>query len=264
MSDNDKHVSQYATSATLTTRRGLYDTNVGVSLTDRLIEQLKLDMATSLLDVGCGYGADIATVIGRYPKLHCVGFDQSEAQINDAKIKTPSAIFFVADANNFQLDETFDRILVRHVLHLLPDPSAAIDNILRHCKPGGRVVFATHSTQSQPKFAAWRTWFKDKTGIGYSAPSDKLTLENNQDLFTKPGCKVEFIKAEETISLTDPEPYLAYIKGQKRWSREPSEIEMNELLEYVRNQIQTEIDEHGHFEDASINGIITLDHELAG
>ncbi|MEK7183362.1 MAG: hypothetical protein AAB776_01870, partial [Patescibacteria group bacterium] len=64
--------------------------------------------------------------------------------------------------------------------------------------------------------------------------------------------------------LTDPEPYLAYIKGQKRWSREPSEIEMNELLEYVRNQIQTEIDEHGHFEDASINGIITLDHELAG
>jgi len=60
------------------------------------------------------------------------------------------------------------------------------------------------------------------------------------------------------IHLTDPEPYLNAIKSQKRWSREPSEIEMNELLEHVRTQVQKEIDERGYFEDASINGIIVL------
>src|SRR5689334_17111815 len=100
MSDNDTHVSQYATSATLSARRGLYDTNIGISLTEHLIEQLRLATATSFLDAGCGYGADIATVTQRFPQLRAVGFDVSEGQIADARTKTPSAAFFVGDVRN--------------------------------------------------------------------------------------------------------------------------------------------------------------------
>jgi trans-aconitate methyltransferase len=259
MSDNDKHVSQYATSATLSTRRGLYDTNVGVSLTDRLDELLQLTTASSLLDVGCGYGADIATFAARYPHLKIVGFDQSEAQVNDAQKKTPGARVFVGDATTFELDQTFDRVLVRHVLHLVPDPAATLERILKHCNEHARAVIAIHSSRSQPKFTAWRSWFKDQPGIGYTAPSDKLTLEGHKDLFRVDGWKTEFIEAAEMIHLTDPEPYLAYIKGQKRWSREPSADELQMLLDYVRRNIENEVKHQGYFEDPSINGVIILE-----
>jgi trans-aconitate methyltransferase len=255
---SDKILGQYASSATLSTRRGLYDTNVGISLTERLEEQLQLATAESLLDAGCGYGADIANFASRHPHLRAVGFDLSEGQINDAKIKTPSAEFFVGDVMTFQLEQIHDRILMRHVLHLVPDPSAAINNILKHLKPGGRAVFAIHSQKTQPRFTGWRTWFKDHTGIGYSAPSDKLTIENNRDLFSRFNGKVEFIEAAEMISLVEAEPYLAYIKGQKRWSREPSADELELLLTHVRTEIENEIQNTGRFEDPSINGIVVL------
>lgn len=255
---SDKILGQYANSATLSTRRGLYDTNTGIPLTSRLKEQLHLDSAESLLDAGCGYGADIATFTTRHPKLTAVGFDLSEGQINDARAKTPSMEFFVGDVTTFQLNRTFDRILVRHVLHLVPDPSAAISNILRHLKPGGRAVFAIHSKKTQPKFTAWRGWFKEKTGIGYGAPGDKLTIENNRDVFANLGGNVEFIEAEETISLSDADPYIAYIKGQKRWDREPSAEELEALLTHVRSEIENEIQNNGKFEDSSINGLVTL------
>lgn len=256
---SDKFLDQYANSATLNTRRGLYDTNTGVPLTNRLEEQLQLDSAESLLDAGCGYGADIATFTARHPQLRAVGFDLSEGQIHDAQAKTPSAEFFVGDATTFQLDQTFDRILVRHVLHLVPNPSAAISNILNHLKPGGRAVFAIHSKKTQPKFTAWRNWFKEQSGIGYGAPSDKLTIENNRDLFVNLGSNVKFIEVEETISLRDANPYLAYIKGQKRWDREPSAKELESLLNHVRTEIENEIQTSGKFEDPSINGIVVLE-----
>lgn len=258
MSGNDQILNQYASSTTLSTRRGLYDTNVGVPLTDRLEELLQLQTAASLLDVGCGYGADIARFSSRHPHVYCCGFDQSAGQINDAKAKLPSADIFVGDAQTFELNKQFERVLVRHVLHLVPDPSAALDRILSHVSPSGHVVIAVHSAKSQPKFAAWRSWFYEQTGISYSAPSEKLTLENHAQVFMKPGWQTDFIEAQEMIHLTDPEPYLVYIKGQKRWSREPSETEITMLLEHARSEIENTITRQGFFEDPSINGIIVL------
>jgi len=177
MSDNDI-LNQYASSATLSTRRGLYDNNVGVSLTDRIDEQLQLEHASTLLDVGCGYGADITTFTQRYPNLKITGFDQSEAQVSDAKAATPSATIFVGDANSFELSEKFDRILVRHVLHLVPNPRAVLERVLKHCQSGGHIVIAVHSTQSQPHFMSWRSWFMTQTGISCALPNEKLSLEN--------------------------------------------------------------------------------------
>ena len=263
MSDSSELKSQYATSKTLNTRRGLYDTNIGVSLTDRLAQELQLDSAESFLDVGCGYGADIAKFTQLYPKLQATGFDPSEAQINDARSKTPGAKFLLGDLETIDLSDQFDRVLVRHVLHLTSDPVQALNRILTWVKPGGRVVFAIHSSKSQPKFAAWRKWFEDQTGISYSAPSDKLTLEKNRDLFEKPGYQTTFIEAVETISLTDAEPYLNYIKSQKRWSREPTPEELNDLYEHVRKSIDTEIKTRGTFEDLSINGIVVMESRPA-
>lgn len=259
MSDNNQILAQYATSAPLAARRGLYDTNVGVTLTDRLDEQLQLSSAKSLLDVGCGYGADVATFSKRHPQLQIVGLDQSEGQLRDAQNTTPSAKFILADAENFDLHEKFDRVLIRHVLHLVSSPSAVLERARAHCQPTGRMVVAMHSVKSQPKYRRWISRFKDQTGIDYSFPADTFAIENQTQLFQNDTWRVENFEALEMIHLTSPEPYLDYIKSQTRWSKQPSSQELSMLIEHVRRDIESDITQNGYFEDPSINGIVIVD-----
>ena len=259
MSDNNQILAQYATSAPLAARRGLYDTNIGVTLTDRLDEQLQLSSAKSLLDVGCGYGADVATFSKRYPQLQIVGLDQSEGQLCDAQNTTPSAKFVLADATNFELQTTFDRVLIRHVFHLVSDPSAMLKQILKHCHSGSRIAISLHSLKSQPKYRSWITWFKTVTGIDYTFPTDTFAFENRQAVFAQLPLTVQFLECEEKIHLRAAEPYLDYIKGQKRWSKQPSEAQLNMLIEHVRADIEDNIAQKGFFEDPSINGIVIVD-----
>jgi hypothetical protein len=108
-------------------------------------------------------------------------------------------------------------------------------------------------------YRRWISWFKDQTNIDYNFPSDTFAIENQTALFQNPEWHVEFLEALEMIHLTDPEPYLDYIKSQTRWSKQPSDEKMNMLIEHVRSEIETEIAQKGYFEDPSVNGIVTID-----
>jgi trans-aconitate methyltransferase len=259
MSDNNPILAQYATSAPLATRRGLYDTNVGVSLTNRIDEQLKLSSAKSLLDIGCGYGTDVAIFHSRYPHLKIVGIDQSEIQIHEARERSPETQFFVADANNFNLNQTFDRILIRHVLHLVSDPANIIKRAVHHAHSGSRIVISMHSVKSQPTYKTWLTWFKHQTGIDYTFQADTFAFENQHHLFNQLTDSIQLHEVSNKIHLTSPEPYLDYIRSQTRWSRQPSADELDMLLEHVRLEIEKDIAQYGYFEDPSVNGIVTID-----
>jgi trans-aconitate methyltransferase len=259
MSVNPDVLKQYNTADALTTRRSLYDCIVGPTLSEILARYLQLDKSKTLLDVGCGYGADIATFTAQYPGLQATGLDSSPKLIEDARTRAPGAVFHVADAANFALEEKYDRILVRHVLHLLDVPGAAITNILKYLNPSGRAVFVMHSTRSQPRYAEWLTWFLAQTGIDYISPSDAFTVDTHTHVFTQQPLKVTISDATQIMRMREPEPYLAYLKSQKRWSREPLEAEMTLLLSHVRQEIEKDIAEKGYFEDASINGIVVLE-----
>lgn len=213
----------------------------------------------SFLDVGCGFGADIEYFTQHYHHVEAVGIDQSAGQIEEAKTKILGATFLVADVSTFDLDRQFDRILVRHVLHLVDNPQRAIDNVLRHLKPGGRAVFVLHSTRSQPKLNAWLDWFEAQTGITFTSSSDAFTIDHDAQLFELPNYRTTVNDAVAHVHLDKPDPYLTYIEGQKRWSRTPTGEELAMLLQHVRSEIERDITVHGHFEDTSVNGIITLD-----
>jgi trans-aconitate methyltransferase len=178
--------------------------------------------------------------------------------IQRAQAETPLASFQVADITNLNLAERFDRILVKHVLHLTPKPIVALQHIIHHAQPNAIIVISVHSLKNQPKYTRWLDWFKQQTGLDYIPPSKKLSIENDEALFTSLGYNLSFTEVNERIHLTNPEPYLDYINSQKRWSRELTEAEKHLLLRYVRQEIESEIATQGYFEDWSINGVITL------
>ena len=86
-----------------------------------------------VLDIGCGTGAYLEEYSG--PSL---GID---ALISNVKICNEKGIrAIVADANTFVSNDTFDTVLLSHILEHLDQPQVVIKNAIRNTKPGGRII----------------------------------------------------------------------------------------------------------------------------
>ena len=108
--------------------------------------RLDLQPGNAVLDAGCGPGVDtfdLEELVGREGRV--VGVDASETMIAVARKRASQrdshAEFLVGDVRTLELQsETFD--LVRAVLLLLhvEDPDAAVREMVRVLRPGGRIV----------------------------------------------------------------------------------------------------------------------------
>lgn len=87
----------------------------------------------SVLDLGCGDGTYTAELKQSFPAVRFTGIDAAEAAIKAARVRFPAVDFQVADATRFETfpRDHFDLAIARGVLHHLPDPEAAVANLLR-------------------------------------------------------------------------------------------------------------------------------------
>jgi len=125
--------------------------------TRRLIEQEQADEASQVLrltgltagarvlDAGCGPGGIsemLAEVVGETGQV--LGIDLSEERIREARQRfqhRPTLRFQVADIHATGLpDGAFDYTWCQYVFQYLPRRRAALDELIRVTRPGGRVV----------------------------------------------------------------------------------------------------------------------------
>lgn len=96
-----------------------------------------------VLEVGTGEGEVLDRMRARYPAAHVIGLDLPDVEL---------AADVHGDAVQLPFpDDTFDLTLGIEVLEHLPDPAAALIEIARVTRPGGRVVL------SVPNEPLWRT-----------------------------------------------------------------------------------------------------------
>jgi len=107
-------------------------------------EWLNIPRGGVALDVGCGPGnvtAMLADAVG--PDGLALGLDISEPMLARAvrSSSKPQLGFMRADAQRLPLrDDTVDAIVSIAVLQLVPDPSAAVAEMARVLRPGGRLA----------------------------------------------------------------------------------------------------------------------------
>lgn len=98
-----------------------------------------------VLDVGCGTGS-LALLLAPHAK-HVHGFDLSHEMIRIARAKaanTSNVTFHVGDWSAMPFEpETLNGVCAYSLLHLLPDPAAALTRIFRVLQPGGFFVAST-------------------------------------------------------------------------------------------------------------------------
>jgi phosphatidylethanolamine/phosphatidyl-N-methylethanolamine N-methyltransferase len=172
-----------------------YDFFFGRVFVDReheIIEGLNLRPGNRVLEVGVGTGI----ALDAYPPYaHIVAIDPSLDMLKHAadRVKENSwghIELKQGDALNLDYpDNSFDVVTSFHVLTVVPDPYRMMSEMVRVCKPGGRIAITTHFQSEKAVLAFWSTIINPVTKLlGWSTrlragdvmKGHPITLERNE------------------------------------------------------------------------------------
>ncbi len=175
----------------------MYDSVFGRAFVDHeheVIETLNLRPSQRVLEVGVGTGISLDA----YPAyVHVAGVDPSADMLMQAVNKVrESGLNHVelrqGDALNLDFpDASFDYVCSFHVITVVPDPVRMMSEMVRVCKPGGRVVLVNHFASANPvlyllasianpvtKLLGWTTRLRVRDVLD----GQKIVVERNQRL----------------------------------------------------------------------------------
>jgi ubiquinone/menaquinone biosynthesis C-methylase UbiE len=110
------------------------------------------------LDVACGPGSVVVAFAGRVRQA--VGLDATEAMLDEARrLAAASGVANVAwhrgDAYALPFaDGAFDIVSCRYAFHHMQEPARALAEMIRVCRPGGRIVLCDAVASDDPAKAA--------------------------------------------------------------------------------------------------------------
>ncbi|OPY37051.1 MAG: hypothetical protein A4E35_01514 [Methanoregula sp. PtaU1.Bin051] len=116
------------------------------TLTELLHHDTRYPAGSSVLEAGCGVGAQTVTLAANSPGAQFTCIDCSEASLAEAEKRVKTAglnnvAFRKADIFNLPFTpDSFDHVFVCFVLEHLPDPAGALKNLRRVLKPGGTIT----------------------------------------------------------------------------------------------------------------------------
>ncbi len=107
---------------------------------------IDLEFTDSLLEVGCGVGAQTQILLRRFPKLQIKSVDLSTDQLNLAQrilaksIREGRVSLEQQDGQNLKLaKKDFDTAFLCWFLEHVPEPAKVMATVMNHLKPGGRI-----------------------------------------------------------------------------------------------------------------------------
>lgn len=131
-----------------------------------VVEHLRLEEDSSVLEVGFGGGSALAKVLER-PGVSAGGVEVSGAMLAAGRRRLADEIaagrLELEDASVDTLpfaDDAFDEAFSVNTIYFWPDPDAGLREIARVLRPGGRVLLATFPAESMRRRSYTRTRFR--------------------------------------------------------------------------------------------------------
>jgi phosphatidylethanolamine/phosphatidyl-N-methylethanolamine N-methyltransferase len=123
---------------------------------DLAVESLEIEPGAKVLEVGVGSGCSLAS----YPRdISLTGVDLSESMLAEAQHRIDQRGWdhiTVMPMNAEQLefeDSSFDLVTTFHTISVVSRPQQMMREIIRRCKPGGRILIVNHFRSHKPLIA---------------------------------------------------------------------------------------------------------------
>lgn len=111
-----------------------------------------------ILDVAAGTGASSIPLAEAGAEVTCCDF--SAGMIAEGKRRHPELTFIQGDATDLPFaDDSFDAVTISLGLRNVVDYRAALAEMLRVTRPGGKLVICEFSQPTNPAFRAIYTWY---------------------------------------------------------------------------------------------------------
>lgn len=125
----------------------LADSELGRAYKSLVVEEMRIEPGFTVLDLGCGPGADLeafAAASGRSGRV--IGIDSDAQAISHASKQSsgrPEIVVYVGDVHDLTFaDRSVDRIHTDRVLQHVAHPDAVVGEAARILRPGGIAAFA--------------------------------------------------------------------------------------------------------------------------
>ena len=130
---------------------GIYNGKVYRETGEAVAEEIEPDDV--VLECACGTGAISVYIAPVCAKL--IATDYSKGMLRQAAKKAtryPNMRVMRADLTNLKCrDNRFDKVVAGNVIHLMEDAESAVRELIRVCKPGGKIIIPTYINMTQGK-----------------------------------------------------------------------------------------------------------------
>ena len=155
---------------------------------ERVAQEIEAD--DRVLECACGTGSISRPVAKKCRKL--IATDMSVNMMRKAKDNCSDCeniIFKRADIMSLNIrDNTFDKVVAGNVIHLLDEPYKAVDELLRVCKKGGKVIVPTY-INIEKRSSEFLVNLFEFAGLHFTRQFDR---ESYKEFFIKGGYNVSF------------------------------------------------------------------------
>ncbi|MDD6626814.1 MAG: class I SAM-dependent methyltransferase [Lachnospiraceae bacterium] len=171
-----------------------YNGEVNLNLAQRVAELMDKD--DRVLECACGTGMITKAMASNCREL--IATDFSVGMLKKAK-KNCSAFpnVKIRKGNIMKLnckDGAFDKVVAGNVIHLLDEPYKALDELIRACKDGGKVIIPTYVNNENAGKPSVFIRILEKFGADFKKQFD---FASYQQFFEKTGYKnIEYILVE--------------------------------------------------------------------
>ena len=158
---------------------------------DLLFTGLALDPAHRVLDVATGGGHTAAALAGRCGRV--VASDLTPSMLREARVlasehRAGNVVFAAADAEALPFrDASFDRVTCRIAPHHFPDVRAAMSEMVRVTRPGGRIGIIDSMVPGEPSLDAFLNGVekvRDPSHVRSYRVEEWLELTRGRDFFS--------------------------------------------------------------------------------
>ena len=150
-----------------------------------------IDESDNVLECACGTGAITEEIAKKCRQVLATDFAEGMLKRASKKCRKYGNVSFrQEDITDIKCeDESFDKVVAGNVIHLLPEPEKALNELLRVVRPGGKVIIPTYINMARDS-SGFAVKFIEKLGAEFKRQFD---IDSYKKFFEDKGFKdVEF------------------------------------------------------------------------